>query len=65
MIMTSRHSASTQKYLDSCNFLISVPKNNKLKYNLQFCGVSFPFHCNGQKGDERIYLGAAYSLQQK
>lgn len=41
MIMTSRPRANTQKYLDRCNFVMSVQKNNMLKYDLQFCGVFF------------------------
>lgn len=37
MIMTSRPRANTQKYLEGCNFAISVPKNSLLKYDFQFC----------------------------
>ncbi len=62
-IMTSRPSANTQKYLEGCNFANSVPEYSLLNYDFYFC-VFFPCLSNGQKGEGRIYLGAAHALQQ-
>lgn len=62
--MTSRPRTNTQKYLEGCNFAIPLPKNSLLKYDFQFCAFFFSFLSNGQKGEERIYLGAAHVLQQ-